>query len=169
MVVNRIFSHTETGKTGWPIDEIVQDQKEVINEHGKANAPHILFIFEDVVLEMPKTRDSPLTHAPSVSATVSHFLPERPSLLAHPALPSQDCSSGTCLIHLASRSRHACDAPAPRRIAGRPPGGGRGNPFSEFLKRTEFQNFRISEFPFCPCSTYDVRISEFQNFRIYLW
>ena len=42
------------------IDEIVQDQKEVINEHGKANAPHILFIFDDVVLEMPKTKDSPL-------------------------------------------------------------------------------------------------------------
>lgn len=42
------------------INEIVEDQKEVINKHGKNKAPHILMLFDDIVLELPKTKSSEL-------------------------------------------------------------------------------------------------------------
>lgn len=42
------------------IDEIVEDQKRIIQEHGKKKSPHLLFIFDDVVLQIKKTGDNAL-------------------------------------------------------------------------------------------------------------
>lgn len=42
------------------IDEITEDQKAIIQEHGKAKAPHLLFLFDDVVLQIKKTGDNAL-------------------------------------------------------------------------------------------------------------
>ena len=42
------------------IDDIIDDQKGIINEHGKSKAPHLLFIFDDVVLQIKKTGDNAL-------------------------------------------------------------------------------------------------------------
>jgi len=42
------------------IDEIVEDQKKIIEEHGKKKSPHLLFIFDDVVLQIKKTGDNAL-------------------------------------------------------------------------------------------------------------
>lgn len=42
------------------IDEIMEDQKKIISEHGKKKSPHLLFIFDDVVLQIKKTGDNSL-------------------------------------------------------------------------------------------------------------
>ena len=42
------------------IDSIIEDQKEIIQEHGKKEAPHLLFLFDDIVLQVKKTNDNAL-------------------------------------------------------------------------------------------------------------